>query len=93
LIVSFGDTDTAELHHQGHSRRFPADIHRAAARKLDMLDAAARLEDLRAPPGNRLEALTTDRVGWHSIRVNDRWRLVFRWIDGAVHDVTLLDYH
>lgn len=93
MIVSFGDADTADLYHQGSHRRFPADIQRAAIRKMDMLEAATRLDDLRAPPANRLEALKADRLGWHSIRVNDRWRLVFRWIDGGVHDVTLMDYH
>ncbi len=61
--------------------------------KLDMLSAAVALRDLRAPPGNRLEALKGARRGWHSIRVNDQWRLVFRWTDGDCHEVRLTDYH
>jgi proteic killer suppression protein len=62
-------------------------------RKLDMLEAAVVLNDLRAPPGNRLEALSGDREGQHSIRVNAQWRIVFRWIDNGAEDVELVDYH
>ena len=62
-------------------------------RKLAQLDAAERLDDLRVPPGNRLEALKGDRRGQHSIRVNDQWRVCFRWVDGDAHDVELVDYH
>ena len=64
-----------------------------ALRKLDMLDAAARLEDLRVPPANHLEALKGDRAGQHSIRVNDQWRVCFVWRDGAAWDVEIVDYH
>jgi toxin HigB-1 len=66
---------------------------RAVLRKLDMIEAAVGLDDLRSPPGNRLEALGGDRKGWYSIRVNDQWRIVFRWVDGAAEDLTLTDYH
>lgn len=72
---------------------FPADLVRGARQKLAFLDAAASLEDLRVPPGNRLEALKGDRVGQHSIRINDQWRIVFRWTNGAAEDVDIVDYH
>lgn len=74
-------------------RRIPADIRTAAVRKLDMINAAAELRDLRAPPGNRLEALKGNRQGMHSIRVNDQWRIVFRWKDGDAHSVSIVNYH
>jgi proteic killer suppression protein len=73
-------------------RRFPKEIVPAVLRKLDMVNAAHSLEDLKAPPGNRLEALRGDRSGFHSIRVNDQWRIVFQWRGGA-YEVTLCDYH
>lgn len=66
---------------------------KTALRKLDVLNAAAKLDDLKAPPGNRLEALKGALQGFHSIRVNDQWRLVFRWLDGKVEEVRLTDYH
>lgn len=72
---------------------FPSDIANAARRKLRMVDAAVRLDDLRLPPGNKLEALTDDRAGQHSIRVNDQWRVCFLWSDGAAHEVEIVDYH
>ena len=79
------------------ARRFikgvPNDIIKVANRKLSQLHSARSLEDLRAPPGNRLEALTGDRRGQHSIRINDQWRVCFRWIDGDAHDVEIVDYH
>lgn len=68
-------------------------VQKPALRKLRMLAAATELEELRVPPGNRLEALTGDRRGQHSIRVNDRWRICFTWKDGGVEDVQLVDYH
>jgi proteic killer suppression protein len=74
-------------------RRIPPDVARSAHRKLAHLDAAVRLEDLRSPPGNRLEALVGDRRGFHSIRVNDQWRIIFRWQPDGAHDVELADYH
>jgi proteic killer suppression protein len=94
-IRSFGDSATADLFH-GRStsrvRRFPGDLVPIALRKLDVLNAAYRLDDLLSPPGNRLEALSGKLEGFHSIRVNKQWRIIFRWEDGA-HDVSLIDYH
>ena len=94
-IHSFRGTATEDLFHGRKSsrvRRFPPDIVKVALRKLDVLNGAHCLDDLRSPPANRLEALKSDFAGFHSIRVNDQWRLVFRWDDG-VHDVSLTDYH
>lgn len=72
---------------------FPTDILRAAQRKLEALRAATTLEDLRVPPGNRLEALSGDRAGQHSIRINDQWRVCFVWEDDGAHNVEIVDYH
>jgi toxin HigB-1 len=94
-IRSFGDPATADLYHgrkTARSRRFPQNILSVVLRKLDVLNAAYKLDDLRSPPGNRLEALKGDLEGFHSIRVNDQWRITFRWNDG-VEDVSLVDYH
>ncbi|MEX0875763.1 MAG: type II toxin-antitoxin system RelE/ParE family toxin [Actinomycetota bacterium] len=96
MIASFGDYATKALFHGTdgrRTRRIPADVRAVALRKLDMLNAAARLMDLRSPPGNRLEALKGDRKGMHSIRVNDQWRIVFRWDESDAHDVSIVDYH
>lgn len=96
MIASFGDQATADLYHGARTRRaraFPNDIVAGSLRKLDMLNAAQALLDLRSPPGNRLEALRGKWRGLHSIRVNEQWRIVFRWVEGAAHDVRLLDYH
>lgn len=96
MIASFGDRATEALFHGRNGReakRIPADIRRVAIRKLDMLNAASKLVDLRSSPGNRLEALKGDRRGMHSIRVNDQWRVVFLWVDCDAHDVSIVDYH
>ena len=96
MIVSFGDDATADFFHGRDThrvRRFPATIRSVALRKLDMLNAAYRLIDLREPPGNRLESLKGDLAGYYSIRVNEQWRIVFRWEDSNVHGVSLRDYH
>ncbi len=96
MIVSFGDSDTEALYHGGGGRRvrrFPPDIVSTALRKLDQIEAAHELGDLRAPPGNRLEALKGKLSGKHSIRVNDQWRVVFRWTSQGAEDVSLVDYH
>jgi proteic killer suppression protein len=96
LIASFGDRGTADLYHgirSARARRFPADVVPRALHKLDMVNAAQELNDLRSPPGNRLEALRGDLRGFHSIRVSDQWRIVFRWAEGQAHDVRLTDYH
>jgi proteic killer suppression protein len=69
------------------------DVQRRAHRKLLLLNAAQRLDELRVPPGNRLERLAGDRAGQHSIRINDQWRICFRWKDGDAHDVEICDYH
>jgi proteic killer suppression protein len=94
-IRSFRDLATEALfpgRKTSRVRRFPSDIVRVALRKLDMLNGAHRLDDLRSPPARRLEALRGDLIGFYSIRVNDQWRLIFRWKDG-IHDVSLTDYH
>lgn len=96
MIASFGDATTEDLYHgrrSGRTRQFGPDVIRAAARRFAMLHVARRLEDLRIPPGNRLEALQGDRAGQYSIRVNGQFRIVFRWHDDAAHDVSLVDYH
>ena len=93
MIKSFADRDTERLFHREPVRRFPADLRRFMLRKLIVLDAAESLDDLRSPPGNRLEKLRGDREGQHSIRVNDQWRICFTWTDGDAHDVELVDYH
>jgi proteic killer suppression protein len=95
VIVSFGDPATEDLYNgvrSARSRSLPGSITKVAVRKLDMLNAASRLDDLRVPPGNRLEALRGGRAGFHSIRINQQWRLVFRWDNGA-HAVVIEDYH
>lgn len=92
MILGFADRDTERLFRLERVQRLHA-VERAALRKLAMLDAAIRVEDLRAPPGNRLEALKGDRAGQWSIRVNDQWRICFRWRDGNASDVELTDYH
>jgi proteic killer suppression protein len=93
VIKSFGDRDTKRLSDREPVRRYPADLRRTMLRKLVALDAAEALEDLRVPPGNRLEKLKGDRAGQHSIRVNDQWRICFRWKDGDAHEVEIVDYH
>lgn len=92
MISSFRDKDTHELYESGHSRRFRA-VERVALRKLDMLAAAPSVETLRVPPGNRLEALSGDRKGQWSIRINDKWRICFRWEGDSAFDVEITDYH
>jgi proteic killer suppression protein len=94
-IHSFRDAATEDLFHNrktSRTRHFPPDILKVALRKLDVLNGAHRLDDLRSPPANRLESLKGDLAEFHSIRVNDQWRLIFRWDEGA-HDVSLTDYH
>lgn len=92
MIASFTDKDTADLFAGKRVKRF-ANIASIAERKLQQLDSAAKLEALRAPPGNRLEKLSGDRAGQHSIRINDQWRLCFVWKEDGVHDVEIVDYH
>ena len=92
MIKSFRCKDTESLFNDRPNRRFRA-IERVARRKLEMLDAATALDDLRRPPGNRLEALKGDRAGRHSIRVNQQWRICFRWDEGGANLVEIVDYH
>ena len=91
MIRSFADRDTETLFNDQFVKAFSG-IERAARRKLQLLDSASGLADLKVPPGNRLEALHGNRKGQHSIRINDQWRVCFRWLDGA-HDVDIVDYH
>jgi len=93
MIRSFVDPDTEKLFNRLRPKRIDATIQRTALRKLRYLDAVASLEDLRVPPGDRLEALKGKRAGQHNIRVNDQWRIVFTWHDGNAKDVTIVDYH
>ena len=90
---SFACAETERLFGDERSRRLPGDIQRAARRRLLLLNQARRLEDLRAPPGNRLEALKGDRAGRHSIRINDQWRICFRWAGQDAFEVEIVDYH
>ncbi|MPZ36687.1 MAG: type II toxin-antitoxin system RelE/ParE family toxin [Rhizobiales bacterium] len=93
MIRSFADAQTEQFFATGRARRLPRDILRRAAMRLRQLDAARRLEDLALPPSNRLEALKGDRAGQHSIRINDQWRLCFRFADGDAFEVAIVDYH
>ncbi len=93
MIASFQDKRTAAVFLRKAPKGFPTDIADSARRKLRMLDVAKSLADLRTPSGNRLEALRGDRAGQHSIRVNDQWRVCFRWQDGNAFDVEIVDYH
>lgn len=96
MIQSFGDRRTEDLFHgvnSAQARRIATIIRNTVIRKLDMINAAVSVEDLRSPPGNRLEALTGDLKGMHSIRINDQWRLVFTWTDSGAEGVQIVDYH
>ena len=93
MIKTFADKRTAELFVKGLGRGFPPDVAARAIRKLEYVDFAARLDDLKAPPGNRLHALRGDRKGQHAIAVNDQWRVCFRFVEGDAYDVEICDYH
>jgi proteic killer suppression protein len=93
VIKSFADPDTERLFARERVRRYPAELQKIMFRKLLVVDAAEQVQDLRAPPGNRLEKLSGHRARQHSIRVNDQWRICFRWHDGNAYDVELVDYH
>lgn len=93
MIRSFRDRETEKVWDGERSRRLPDDIQDAALRKLAALDASEKLDDLRLPPGNRLEALSGNRKGQHSIRINQQWRVCFRWTNGGCEDVEICDYH
>ena len=93
MIRSFACPETERLFNDESSRRLPTQIQRVARRKLLLLHQARRVQDLRAPPGNRLEALKSDRAGQQSIRINDQWRICSRWRGEAAFDVEIVDYH
>jgi proteic killer suppression protein len=93
MIKSFRCRETEKIFHREFSREFPRSIQDRAFMKLNAIDAAMQLEDLRLPPSNRLEALRADRKGQHSIRINDRWRICFVWRRGNAEQVEIVDYH
>ena len=93
MIRSFASRETKMLFDRHFSRRLPPDMQRAARRKLEILDAAGSLDDLRVPPANRLEKLAGDRSGQHSVRINDQWRICFEWREGDAYEVEIVDYH
>ena len=93
MIRSFADKETERIWNGEVSRRLPNQIQALARRKLRMLDAAQRLDDLRIPPANRLELLRRKRAGQHSIRINDQWRICFVWHEGQCEEVEIVDYH
>jgi toxin HigB-1 len=93
MTVSFRGTETESIWLGVRSRRLPPDIQAGALRRLRLLNAVLRIDDLRVPPGNRLEQLRHDRAGQWSIRINDQWRICFRWKEGGAHDVEIADYH
>jgi len=91
--AGFTCAETARIFQRQRSRRLPAGIQQRAFEKLNPIDAATQLDDLRLPPSNRLEALKGDRAGQWSIRINDQWRVCFRWDGADAHDVEIVDYH
>jgi len=93
VIKTFRDAETKRLWNEERSRRIPASLHKAALRKLQMLNAAGALGDLALPPGNRLERLRGNREGQYSIRINDQYRVCFAWREGNAYDVEITDYH
>ena len=93
MIKSFRDDETARIFRLERSRRLPAQIQQVALRKLRMLNNAVTLADLRIPPANHLEKLSGDRVGQHSIRINNQWRVCFEWREGDAYNVEITDYH
>ena len=93
MIKNFADAETEIIWSGRRSRKLPPDIQSTALRKLRMLNNARLLQDLRVPPGNRLEALRANRAGQHSIRINDQWRICFVWQEGGPSHVEIVDYH
>ena len=93
MIRSFRDRDTERLAQRERVKKWSSELQKAALRKLRMVDAADEVTDLRVPPGNRLERLKGDRAGQYSIRINDQWRVCFRWKQGNAYDVEIVDYH
>lgn len=93
VIKTFADRNSQALYTTGTSKRLPQDIVRRAVRKLEYIDLATGLDDLRVPPGNRLHALERERKGQYAIAINDQWRICFRFVDGDAFDVEITDYH
>jgi toxin HigB-1 len=93
MIKSFACAETELIFRREVSKILPPDIQQTAKRKLDYLHSASKLLDLRSPPGNRLEALSGNRVGQHSVRINNQWRLCFKWHEGDAYEVEIVDYH
>jgi len=93
MIKSFADKEAKKIFGREFSRKLPNDIQRITRRKLEILDAAESLNDLRVPPANRLEKLSGNRVGQHSIRINDQWRVCFVWRGEDAYEVEIVDYH
>ena len=93
MIRSFKSKEAEKIFNRERSQKLPADIQQVALRKLRMLNRATTLQDLRAPPANRLEKLTGDRMGQYSIRINDQWRICFEWVEGDAQNVEIVDYH
>ena len=93
MIKSFKDAETEKIYYRERSRKLPSDIQQTALRKLRIINNAANLNDLRIPPANRLEKLSGDRAGQHSIRINDQWRICFEWRGSDAFNVEITDYH
>lgn len=93
MIKTFADRETQQLYVTGKSRRLPPDLAKRAVRRLEYVDMANELSDLKVPPSNRLHALTGDRDGQYAISINDQWRICFRYVDGDAYDVEITDYH
>jgi toxin HigB-1 len=93
MIKSFKDKEAEKVYSREGSRKLPEDIQQVALRKLRMINNAKNLNDLRIPPANNLEKLKGDREGQHSVRINDQWRICFKWMDGDAHEVEIADYH
>ena len=93
MIKNFKDAETQKIYQRQRSRKLPADIQQVALRKLRMINNSTSINDLRVPPANRLEKLSGNRAGQWSIRINDQWRVCFRWDEGDAFDVEIVDYH
>ena len=93
MIKTFADTETEKIFKRKFSKKLPQTIQRKARMKLEILDAASILQDLTIPPGNRLEKLSGNREGQHSVRINDQWRILFRWLENDAFDLKIKDYH
>lgn len=93
MIINFADKETEKIYYQVYSRKYPREIQKIALRKLIMIDNALDINDLRVPPGNRLEKLSGDRDGQYSIRINDQYRICFKYSNGDFVNVEIVDYH